>query len=85
MTKAVTDILRQKRQYALKQAARMDEVADISEKEVISFRQSAKEFRELHCQLGASIKVLEGDDAILDLPPENAEIIEHSPIPHTPA
>ena len=68
MTKQVTDILRRQRREALRHSEQCDKQADMMEREAVNLRKAATEQRYFHCQLGAAIQQLEGDDAVLDMP-----------------
>lgn len=70
MTKEVADILRRNRRRVLNASQEADRQAEHHEKEAARLREEATQSRYLHCQLGASIQVLEGDHAALDLPDE---------------
>lgn len=68
MAKRVTDVLRRGRARALVGVTMAERSADNLEKEAAQLRANAAELRALHCQLGASIQVLDGDAAPLDFP-----------------
>lgn len=71
MTKQAADILRRKRRECLSDAASEDERAKLLEGNAKGARVHAQNLRELHVQLGNAIRMIEGDGAVLDLPPES--------------
>lgn len=73
MAKIVTDVLRRERAKALQMAVAADGSAAFHEKEAARFREEAATARQLYTQAGASIQVLDGDEAPLDFPEDRAK------------